>query len=453
MRAAALVLAPALLLSGCALRPAGERAERKRIEDAGAGYLGRVEPPPLPQKPGPEDYLRHAFLRNSELEARYWEWRQAIERVPQVSSPPNAAVPFSYLFSAGQMKAWDRTTLGISNDPMTNIPFPSKLATAGRKALEEARAAGRRFEEAKFRLQGEVLSNYYELALHGELFRIQEENVALLRLVVGQAAARVQGGLATQADLLKAQTELDLAENDLVTLHAQLPSLEAKMDALLGRPLGAPVPIPESLPPPRPLEVADAQLIRVGSERSPELQALAHEVEGREEALSLARQAYIPDLNLSFSFTGSVSQTVGGMLVLPTRLEAIRAGVEEARAGLRAARATRAHYERNLAASFVLNLYLLRNSERQAALFEGTILPRARQTVEIAQSGYAAGRLGFADLLESQRTLLNVRVAVAELKMEREKTLAAIETWSAVDLEVLHAVTSGRGGSMGGARP
>ena len=128
-----LAAAAALGLAGCAIHPKGEKEEREKIEAAGAGYVRRAPPPPLPEKPGPDDYLRHAFLANADLEARYWEWKAAIEQVPRDASPPNAAVSFDYLFSGGGMKAWDRTTLGISNDPMTNIPFPTKLAAAPSK--------------------------------------------------------------------------------------------------------------------------------------------------------------------------------------------------------------------------------------------------------------------------------------------------------------------------------
>jgi outer membrane protein TolC len=435
------VMVPVLagILSGCAIHPRGEKEEREKIDSAGAPYLRRSEQPPLPEKPGPDDYLRYAFLSNADLEARYWTWKAAIEQVPQDASLPNAALSFDYMFSGGAMKAWDRTTLGISNDPMTNIPFPTKLATAGRRALEAARAAGLRFEGAKFLLQGSVLSTYYDLALLAESIRIQEENVALLGLIVGQAEVRVSTGISSQQDLLKAQMGLDLARNDLENLRSRLPPTAAKMNALLGRPPDAPVPLPDALSAPRPLPLSDADLIRLGSERSPELAALAREVSGREEALSLAQQAYIPDIGLSFSFTGSISQTVGGMLTIPIRLEAIQAGVEQARAGIRAAQAARTQYARDLAASFVLNLYVLRNDERQVTLFDGTIIPRARQTVQVAQTSFAVGRIPFLELLDAQRTLLDVRLTLAQLRTEREKALAAIETWSAVDVEAMRA--------------
>jgi outer membrane protein TolC len=437
MKAIVFAVLAAGLASGCALRPSGEADERENARLAGTPYEKKPAPPVISENSGPEEYLAHAFLTNAALEARYWEWRAALERIPQDSSFPNAAVSFGYMFSKDNMTAWDRTTLGVMNDPMTNIPFPTKLATAGRAALDNAKASGERFREAKFLLQKDVLWTYYDLALLGESIRVQTETVSLLRQVVSQAEVRVRTGTAGQQDLLKAQTEVDLADNDLKSQESRAKTLSARLNALLGRPAEASVPIPRDLPSPRALPVPDAELLKVASERSPELAALARDAEGREEALSLARQAYIPDFGLSASLTGNLSKMVGVMATVPLRLEAIRGGIEEARANLRATAAARVQYGRDLAASFVLNVTVLRNDERQVELLEKVVLPRARQTVELSQTSYAAGKLGFVELLDAQRTLLDVRLTIAQLKIEREKALAAIETWSTVDVEVM----------------
>jgi outer membrane protein TolC len=431
---AAVPLALALALSGgCAMRPAGEQAERRNAAEEGRPYTDTIVLPLLSENPSVEDYLHFAFLRNAGLHARYWEWRAAIERVPQEASFPNVAVPFSVMFGGGGITLWDRTTLGLSNDPMSDIPFPTKLSTAGRQALEQARAAGRRFEAAKFQLQAKVRSAYDDLALLADSLRIQQEDVELLQLTVRLAAARSEITARGQEELLKAQTALDLARNDLENLKAQVAPDSARMNALLGRPATDPVPLPPSLPPLRPLPISDADLIRLGSERSPELQALAREVAGKREALDLAKQAYIPDFGLSASITGSIAQTLGGMIVLPTRIEAIRAGIAEAEANLKAATAVQTQYARDLAASFVLNLYLLRNDDRQIQLFQETIIPRAREMIELAQNSYSTGSLPISDVVEAERQLLGARRVTDQLIVERDKALAAIETWSAMD--------------------
>lgn len=226
-----------LFLAGCALRPAGEKQERAALAQAGKPWEQPTEPPVLPQAPTLDDYLQRAFLANADLQAQYWQWRAAAEQIPQDSSWPRLAVPFSVMFTKQNMTLWDRTTLGVQNDPMSNIPFPTKLATAGERALEEARAAGERFQAAKFKLQGQVISTFYDIALLAETIRIQQDQVALLTMVAQQTASRVKTAAATQADLLSVQTELDLARNDLANLNARVPGVAAMMvvTAVAGR--------------------------------------------------------------------------------------------------------------------------------------------------------------------------------------------------------------------------
>jgi hypothetical protein len=79
----------------------------------------------------------------------------------------------------------------------------------------------------------------------------------------------------------------------------------------------------------------------------------------------------------------------------------------------------------DLAASFVINLATLRNDDRQSALFEEVIIPRATQLVEVAQTSYASGRSGYLELIQAQRTLLEARLSLAPLRVEREEALPA----------------------------
>lgn len=439
-----------ILLAGCAVRPAGEKQERARIDEAGRTFAEQAPPPALPGTPTADDYVEYALRRNAGLQTRFWEWRSAIERIPQVSSYPRLAVGFDTMFSSESITAWNRTTLRAANDSMSNIPFPTKLAAQGRIALENARAAGERFLEAKYLLRQQVLNTYYDLAFLSEEIRIGEESLSLSRMQADQSAARVRSGTAAQTELLNAQTGLDLAQNALANLRAQHAPLAARLNALLGRPAQEPVPLPPLLPGPRPLPLKDDELLQLGAERSPELAALAREVAGRDEALSLAKQAWLPDFSLSAGITGSVSQSVGIMFMLPTQIEAIRAGIAQARADIKRAEAARTQYARDLAASFVLNLVVLRNDERQIELFRNAIVPRAGQAVKIAATEYSNSRITFADMLDAQRALLDARLALAQLRIEREKALAAVETWSAVEVQTSAAPRAG--GSGGGGR-
>lgn len=460
---ALLVAGVATLLSGCVLAPRGTSQEQRRLQAAGAAFerpIGHRELPPLSPEPEWREVLRRAFLANGELEAAYFEWKAALARIPQVANYPNTnlAPSFSYMFSGERMKSFDRTTVNIGFDPMENLAFPTKVAQAGKVALEEARAAGKRFETLKFDLQRKVLTAYLDLALHEEKIRVQRDNVSLLKLVADTAASRVKAG-GQQQDLLRAQTQYRLAENELANMVAEHRSIRAMLNGMLFREPDAQLDLPQVLPVPRSLAVDDAQLISVAVDNNPELARLAREVAGRKDAIELARMAYIPDVNPMAAFTGGVSQMVGAMVVLPTTLPEIRGRIDEARAMLRASEAMLRQTRSDRAASFVASLYTLRNAERQAAVFGETILPRAQQALAASRQAYATGTGSFLDLIDSQRTLLDVRLMVAEAQVEREKRLAELEALAGVDIETLAPPTtrpstasSGEGGARDSGR-
>jgi outer membrane protein TolC len=359
-------------------------------------------------------------------------------RIPQVATYPNTnlAPTFSYKFSPEQMKAFDRTTINVGFDPMENLSFPTKVSQAGRVALDQARAAGKRFEAAKFELQRKVLTEYFSLAAHDEQIRIQRDNVALLKLLAESGADRVKAGGA-QRDLLRAQTQLRLAETELANMESEHMSMRAGLNAMLARDARAPLGLPASLPASRPLAAADAALIAVAADNSPELARLAHDVAGRKDALELARMAYIPDVNPMAAFTGSASQVVGAMVVLPTTIPEIRGRIDESRAMLRSSEAVLRQARSDRAGAFVAALYAMRNAERQAAVFGQTILPRARQALASSRQAYSTGTGSFADLIDTQRTLLDVRRMIADAWVEREKRLAELEALAGVDFETL----------------
>ena len=215
----------ALSVGGCVLRPHHTAAERARLAAASQPFETPLQAGKLPELPpvvGWRDALSRAFLANGELEAAYFEWKAALARIDQAAVWPNSnvALTFSYMFSPANVKAWDRTTLGVGFDPSMNLSLPVKARAAGKSALDAAQEAGERFRAVKFDLQRKVLSAYLDLALTEELIRVQQDNRALLKLVTDSAADRAEAGGPMQ-DVFKAMIESQTADNDLASLEAK----------------------------------------------------------------------------------------------------------------------------------------------------------------------------------------------------------------------------------------
>ncbi len=433
-------------LGGCVLTPRGTTDEQARLGRAAPSFEPPIDTRQLPALPMPaqwRDVLSRAFLLNGELESAYFEWKAALTRVDQAAVWPNTnvALSFSYMFSSENIKAWNRTTVTAGFDPAMNLSLPIKSRAAGKVALEAAKEAAERFRAVKFELQRKVLSAYLDLALAEERVRIQRDNLNLLQLGVTSASNRVRTG-GSQQDLLKALTESQLAQNDLSNMESEVSSMRAMLNGMIGREPGAALELPQSLPAPRPVLADDAGLIAVAVDQNPELAGLARQVVGRKDAIEVARLAYLPDINPSAGFTGSLSQFLGAMVMLPTTLPRIRAVIAESQAMERSSEAMSRQFKQDRAASFVANLYFMRNAERQTELYRARVVPAVQQLLSSSRQAYAAGAVTFADLIDSERTYVAVRAMVAEVQIEREKRLAELEALAGVDIETLGQPTT-----------
>jgi outer membrane protein TolC len=173
----------------------------------------------------------------------------------------------------------------------------------------------------------------------------------------------------------------------------------------------------------------------VAVDRNPELAGLAADIRGRTDALALAKLAYIPDVQPSFSLTGNVTKALGAMVVLPTAIPMIEGQIKEAKAMLASSEAMRRQTQADRAASFVAALYAMRNAERANDFLDGTVLPLARKVLASSREAYSAGQISFVELVDSQRALLDVRRVIAEVRIERERRLAELEALAGVDVE------------------
>jgi len=419
--------------AGCTVHPPGEHEERAAALQAGKPFETRFEVrqlPPLPENPTPDQLVDYALLSNAELEQHYWEWRSAIDQIPQDGTQSSTLNLSAGTSITNGRPGWGTTTIGLSNDPMTDIKWPGKLDAAARQALENARAAGRRFVKAKYQLRNKLLSVYYNYALNAELIRLEQSNQQLLQTAAAVTQSRNRAGSSSQLDVLRSSNEVDISTNDIASMQSQLTGQRAAINALLGRRAGAPLPTPTELPPARSIVYGDSELIELAAKQNPELLALADEIRARGNGVQLAKLQYIPDFNFSAGTDlMGVTQSVLGQATIPIfRYEAFNAAIAQAEANLRSAEAMRRQTGNDLAAEVVADITTIRDSDRQLDLFEQAILPRARQAVDLTRAAYETGHATLLDLLGGQRSLIAIERMIANLRVSREKYLVDLET-------------------------
>jgi cobalt-zinc-cadmium efflux system outer membrane protein len=431
-----------VLLAGvasCVVHPPGEREERAAALQLGKPFEKRIEVreiQPLQENPTPDQLVDYALLSNAELEQHYWEWRSAIEQIPQDGTQTTTLNVAAGTSITHGHTSWGTSTLALSNDPMTDIHWPGKLDAAAKQTLENARATGHRFIKAKYDLRNKVLSAYYDYALNAELIRLEQSNQQLLQTTAMVTEARNRAGSSGQQDVLKASNEVDMSGNDIANMQSQLPSQRAMINALLSRPADTPLPVPTGLPPTRTIVYGDGELVELAAKQNPELIALADEIRGQGQGIRLAKLQYVPDFNLSVGTDlMGVTQSLLGQATIPIlRYEALNAAIAQAEAKLRASEAMRRQAGNDLTAQVVADITIIRDANRQLDLFEHTIFPRARHGVDVGRSAYETGQASLLDLLDSQTSLIAIERLIAKLRITQETHLAELESITASDL-------------------
>ena len=323
--------------------------------------------------------------------------------------------------------------IGVSQ----RFPYPGKRGLREELAGREAEAARHAYQETANRVARDLRVAYFDLGLVLATTALTEKNKTVIGQFLHFAESRYQVGQGSQADVLKAHTQLARMTDELLKLARERPMLEAEINRTLGRGIGAAAPVPAAA------ELRDVTLHLPGLHDEalrarPQLLALDRVIARNEKALQLARLDYYPDFDVRFSY-GQRDNAPDGMkrsdlvtLTVAINLPVWQARkrdpkVAEAQAMLGQATMMRDVSRNELAAKLRQQVAAAEQSGRSARLYQKDILPQARLTVEAALAAYRVGRVDFMTLLDNQMTVFNTEIALASAVTGLHKALAEID--------------------------
>jgi len=394
----------------------------------------------LPAGAALDDYIRYAMQNSPSLEAAFYRWRAAAERVPQAKTLPDPELGFAIV-----LDQVDRDTeyMGERYSLSQMFPWFGKLSLRGDIAFENAQAEAQRFEAARLELAERVTRAWFEYAWLHEAGATARKNLDLLIRLESIARSLYRTGTVSQADVNRAQVELGRLDDQVRSLEDMLGPAAAELNAALGRPAHAS--LSASPPPPSRQaaadlpERADEDWLALARQNNPVLAASRHGITREQHAIALARKEYYPDFRLGLEYArdgsarmammdGGGADMVAGMISfsIPIRRGRIDAGVREAEARRNAATRDVLDQELSLDASLKGALFTYRDSGRRLQLYGGTLVPKARQSMASAEAAYRVGDASFSDLIDAQRVLLEFELAHERAAADRGKALARI---------------------------
>ncbi len=418
-------LAAILLLAGCKGVPTkAEKSARQQLRSAAADYRPDGRQPALPVLTAEStlaDLLTFALLNQPNVEAAYYDWVASVERITVARSLPDPQFTF-------QMDIQNVVT-SVMPGLMASIPWPGKLRLGAEAASAESQSRYLAFQSEVLRSAFAVKQAYYQLYFLEQKVRVTRENLGLLADLEKLARTQNEVGKVTLQDVLRAQIEQDRLNTDLANLEDSRASFMAQFKAALGlKAEDPPPPVPRRFES-TPLDLSGDQLLQTALAQNTRLQAVEAEVRGAEASILLAQRARWPDFSLGLMADAKMDPTLYrplGTVSLPIWRDKIAAQIAEAQANKRAAEARLSAGQIALAANFAVKSFLYREATRNLTLLDGLLLPKARQSLEVARSAYLAGQADFFNLTDTERTLLGFELDRVESAAQREVVLAEL---------------------------
>ncbi len=296
--------------------------------------------------------------------------------------------------------------------------------------------ADRSHEEHRLRVVLDVIDAYYGATLAREALETARLALRSAESIEAQARARVDEGVAVEADLLRSRAYRSAVEQREIQASGALESTLARLNRLMGRPLGDPVGVTADL---APFEIElprEAALVEEQKRRRPDYAVLMAELREAELAVEARRKEFLPMLagqgvlemnNPSLDAFGDHNWSAG--VTLSWNLSAgiaDAAKLDAARHRLEQKRRQAAAMESAMALELRTALVAYRAAREQVAAARAAETESA-EGLRILENRYEAGLATMTDLLSAEAARSSARTLLLEAVYRQRLGYARIE--------------------------
>ncbi len=310
------------------------------------------------------------------------------------------------------------------------VPFPGKKKLDGTIGRLGVRVSEAQYGLRRVELVREVKTAFFEVLATGRLVEVARELVGVAESSAATARKRVQAGAAADQEQLRAEIPLEEARTELAGFEREQETARQKLANVLGRPDLKGAPVSGAL-----AEAANLSLLNEGPERwltrHPSVAAAQASKARAEAEVRRARLEPYPDVKLGAAGgqeAGQAGSIVQFTLTVPVPLiDRSKGRKQEAQANVGGAEAELAAVEQRLLREWGIASQRLRTAAEQVANYRDRILPKANEAWRLVQRGFEEGKFTFIDLLDTQRTAAQARLAYQQKLLELNLAQADVE--------------------------
>lgn len=383
-----------------------------------------------------------ALRNNREILAAQKKYEAARQRPSQQSSLPDPTLSLGY---ASNGPPWPGA--GLGSNPTSNIgvsiaqqmPYPGKRKLRGEIAQKEADAEFETYLSVRLNITARLKQAYHELHHATVSTASVKRSQELLRNILQISEARYSVGKATQQDVFKAQTQYSIFETQLLRYEQQRVSKEIEINALLNRPPGGHIEVPEEMLPGE-LTASLDELVAHARTQAPALAREQKMVERGQLSANLARKDYYPDYTVSAGYFNQGTMPPMWQARVDFQIPAYfwrkqRAEVAEQAFALSDARHSYEAADVAIQAQIREQYTEAETAHRLIDLYEKSVTPEAQLALESSLSGYQTGAVDFLSVFSNFMSVVDYELMYHEEIMQFHVALARLEETTGMELD------------------
>lgn len=397
------------------------------------------------ESPTGELTLRQAFslalLHNPDLAAFSWEVQAKEAEALQAGLLPNPelAIDLENFAGSGEFSGTDAAETTVTLSQL--VELGGKRAKRREAAALVANLAGWDYETKRIEVLTDTANAFIVVLASQERLAQSTELAAVAERFFQTVKARVEAGKVSPVEQSRAQVALASArlENErsarsLAAARKSLAALWGEADSTFTRAVGA-LDVIETVP----------SLVQLAGqiERNPDVARWTAEERQRRAGLKLARADALPDLTVGLGVrndqgSGDNALVAGISIPLPV-FDRNQGGVAAARAALNKSRLEQQAVRSKTLASLAERYRDLTSAYAESMTLKEQILPAAASAFEAATLGYQAGKFGFLEVLDAQRSLFEVWGQYLEALTSYHQARAEVERLIGAPLDAFAA--------------
>lgn len=316
------------------------------------------------------------------------------------------------------------------------IPWPGTLDAREAVARHEAAVAEGDHETLKLEVIAHARSAHAQWWFVREALEIHHAAEALVEELIATASARYSAGRSLKQDVLQAEVERVILEKEELRLLRLQATVQSRINALLNRPPGTPLPpasTPDSVREPPAFEALKVSALA----RHPELARLDAQLAANQSRITLAEKAFYPDFQVGVGYNGLWDDTdkrpiIGVTINVPLDRSKRRSELAAARADSSRSQWALVQRRAELLDALVQARSAVVEARQSVQLYENDLVPLADEYLDSALADYRSGTGAFANVIDAEQRKLATDLALVRARADYAERMAELQRAAAM---------------------